>query len=51
MGRDVFHQTRLLKTLSNLALNTAREGALTPFLGNLCQGLTILIVKNFFYLI
>jgi len=30
------------------ALNTAREGAATASLGNLCQGLTTLIVKNFF---
>jgi len=28
MGRDVFHQTRLLRTPSSLSLNTAREGAL-----------------------
>jgi len=27
MGRDPFHQTRLLRALSNLALNTVREGA------------------------
>ena len=26
MGRDTFHQTRLLKALSSLALNTSREG-------------------------
>jgi len=31
-----------------LALNTAREGAATASLGNLCQCLTTLIVKNFF---
>jgi len=48
MGRDPFHQTRLLKTPSNLALNTAREGAATASLGNLGQGLTTLVVKNFF---
>jgi len=38
----------LLKDLSNLALNTAREGAATALIGDLCQGLTTLIVKNFF---
>jgi len=27
MDRDTFHQTRLLKAPSSLALNTAREGA------------------------
>jgi len=48
MGRDKFHQTRLLKAPSNLALNTAREGAATASVGNLCRGLTTLLVKNFF---
>ena len=48
MGRHMFHQTRLLKAPSSLALNTAREGAATTFLGNLGQGLTALTVKNFF---
>ena len=48
MGRDSFHETSLLKALSNLAFNTPREGAATASLGNLCQGLTILIAKNFF---
>jgi len=42
------HQTRLLKAPSSLALNTAREGAATASLGNLCQCLTTLVVKNFF---
>jgi len=48
MGRDPFHQTRLLKDLPNLALNTAREGAATASPGNLGQCLTTLTVKNFF---
>jgi len=48
VGRDTFHQTRLLKAPSNLALNTAREGAATASLGSQCQGLTTLTVKNFF---
>jgi len=48
MGRDTFHYTRLLEAPSNLALNTAREGAATASLGNLCQCLTTLRVKNFF---
>jgi len=48
MGRDTFHQTRLLKALSSLALNTAREGAAPASQGNLCQGLTTLIRKNLF---
>jgi len=48
MGRDTFHQTRLLKAPSSLASNTAREGAATASLGSLCQRLTTLTVKNFF---
>jgi len=40
MDRDTFHYTTLLKALSNLALNTSREGASTAPLGNLCQCLT-----------
>jgi len=35
VGRDTFHWTRLLKALSNLALNTARQGTSTASLGNL----------------
>ena len=46
MGRDPFHQTSLLKAPSNLALNTAREGAATASLGNLGQGLTTLRMKK-----
>jgi len=48
MGSDTIHQTRLLKATSNLALNSAREGAATTSLGNMCQCLTTLTVKNFF---
>jgi len=48
MSRDPFHQTRLLRAPSNLALNPAREGAATASLGSLGQGLTALMVKNFF---
>jgi len=48
MGRDTFHQTRLLKAPCNLASNTSREGAATASLGNLFQCLTTLPVKNFF---
>jgi len=40
----------LLKAPSNPALNTAREGASTASLGNLCQCLTALIVKDFFFI-
>jgi len=38
----------LLEAPSNLALNTAREGASTASLGNLFQCLTTPILKNFF---
>jgi len=48
MGRAPLHQPRVLRALSNLALNTAREGAATASLGNVGQGLTALTVMNFF---
>ena len=48
MGRDTFQQTKLLKAPPNLALNTSREGESTASLGNLCQCLTTIMVKNFF---
>jgi len=48
MSRDTFHQPRLLQAPSNLALNPAREGAATASLGTLGQGLTTVVVKNFF---
>jgi len=50
MSRDTFHYTRLLKAPSNLALDTAREGADTASLGNLFQCLNTLIIKNFFFI-
>ena len=48
ISRDIFHQPRVLKAPSNLALNPAREGAATASVGNLGQGLTTLTGKNFF---
>jgi len=48
MSRTPFHQPRLLRAPSNPALNTAREGEATASLGNLCQDLVNLMVKNFF---
>ena len=50
MGRDAFHQTRLLRAPSNLVLNTAREGPATASVAYLGQGLTTLRVKNFFFI-
>jgi len=46
--RDIFHQPRVPRAPSSLALNTAREGAATAALGSLGQGLTTLMGKNFF---
>jgi len=46
IGRDPFHQPRVLRAPSNLALNTAREGAATASLGSLGQGLTTLTKEN-----
>jgi len=48
MGRDIFHQIRVLRALSNLAWNGSTDGASPTSLGNLRQGLTTLRVKNFF---
>jgi len=48
MSRDIFHQTRLLRAPSNLALNSARERAATTSLGKLVQCFTTLMGKNFF---
>jgi len=50
VGVDSFHQTRLLKALSNLALNTSREGAATASVGSLCQCLTTLVVEFLSYI-
>ena len=47
MGRDPFHQPRVLRAPSSLALNPAREVAATASLGSLGQGLITLMVKNF----
>jgi len=44
MGRDPFHQPRVLRAPSNLALNPSREGETA--MGNWCQGLTTPRVKN-----
>jgi len=48
MSRDPFHQPRVLRAPSNLALNPAREGAATASLGSLGQCFTPLTGKNFF---
>ena len=49
--RVVRHWTRLLKAPSNLALNTARDGASTTSLGDLFQCLTTLTVRTSLHLI
>ena len=48
MSRDIFHQPRLLRAPSNLALSPAREGVATASLGSLGQRFTTLMGKNFF---
>jgi len=48
MSRDIFHQPRLLRAPSSLALNPAREEAATASLGSLFQCFTTLTMKNFF---
>jgi len=48
MGRETFHQTRLLTAPSNEALDISRYGAATASLGSLGQHLTTLTTKNFF---
>jgi len=48
VSRDIFNQTRLLRALSNLALNVSKDEASTTSLGNLCQCFITLIIKNFF---
>ncbi|KAJ7423610.1 hypothetical protein WISP_33135 [Willisornis vidua] len=48
MGRDTSHQPRVLQALSNLALDTPRDGAATASLPNLCQGLPTLTGKDSF---
>jgi len=49
MSRDVFNMIRrLLRALSNLALNVSRDGALATSLGNLYQCSIIHVVKNVF---
>ena len=42
MSRDIFNQIRLIRALSNLALNVSRDGASTTSLGNLVQCFTAL---------
>ena len=47
IGRDFFHQIRLVRALFNLTLNTPSAGTSTTSLGNLCQCLATLRVKKF----
>lgn len=48
MGMNNLRLIRLLRAPSSVALNTARDGPPTAFLGNLFQYLTTLSVKNLF---
>ena len=47
MCRVTNQQPRLPRATSSLALNACRDGASTASLGNLCQCITTLWVKNF----
>ena len=47
-GHLQLHQ--VLRATSSLTLNIIRDGASTTSLGNLCQQLTIRIVKNLFFI-
>lgn len=42
------YKIRLFRHLSSLTLNASKDEAASIYLGNLFQGLTTLIVKNFF---
>jgi len=48
ISRDPFHQPRVLRAPSSLALDISSDGAATASLGSLGQGLTTLMGKNFF---
>jgi len=48
VSRDVFNRTGLLRALSNLTWNVSRDGASPTAVGNVCQGVTTLRVRNFF---
>ena len=48
MSRDACSYIRLLRAPSSLTLSISKDGASTASLGNLCQCLTTLTVKNFF---
>lgn len=47
-AKDTSHYPRSLRVPSNLVLNTARDEESTDFLGNLCQCLSSIAVKNLF---
>ena len=48
ISRDIFPQPRVLRAPSSLASSPTREGAATASPGNLGQGFTTLMGKNFF---
>jgi len=47
MNRDTYRYTRLLRDLSRLTLDVARDGTSNISVGNLCQCFTTVIIKNF----
>ena len=46
MNRDTYSYISLLSALSSLTLNVSTDRASTTYLGNLCQCLTTLSIKN-----
>ena len=48
MNRDTYSYVRLLRTPSSLTWNVSRNEASITSLGNLCQRLTTLSIRNFF---
>ena len=47
VNRDTHSSIRLRRAPSSLTLNVSRDGSSTTSLGNLCQSLITLIIKNF----
>jgi len=47
VSRDIFNQTRLLRALSNLALNVSRDGASTTSLGKVGEEKKLLLSSSF----
>lgn len=51
MGRDIFKQSKLLKALSNVALDVPKDEAPNSSLGSLFLAVTTPRVKNLFLMV